>query len=68
MLFSILLFGGLFGFVGMIIAVPFTAVVFDVMAKFQYYFLRRKKLSPDTRDYIKLARIDEDNGDYIEHK
>ncbi len=67
-LFSILLFGGLFGFVGMIIAVPFTAVVFDVMAKFQYYFLRRKKLSPDTRDYIKLARIDEDNGDYIEHK
>lgn len=66
-LFSILLFGGLWGFVGMIVAVPLTAVLFDLFAKFQYSFLRKKRLSPDTRDYVKLERIDEESGEYINH-
>lgn len=67
-LFSILLFGGLFGFIGMIVAVPLTAVIFDVMAKIQYHFLRKKNLSPDTRDYVLLDRIDTESGEYIDHK
>ena len=33
-LFSILLFGGLFGFAGMILAVPMTAVIFDLFANY----------------------------------
>ena len=64
-LFSILVFGGLLGFVGMIIAVPFTAVIFDLFSKLQYHFLRKKNLSPDTRDYYDLRKIDEDKGTYI---
>ena len=32
-LFSILLFGGLFGFVGMIVGVPVFAVVYDIVRK-----------------------------------
>lgn len=64
-LFSILLFGGLFGFAGMILAVPVTAVVFDLFAKLQYYHLRKKELSPDTRDYKDLKRIDEDTKKYL---
>ncbi|MBQ7795013.1 MAG: AI-2E family transporter [Lachnospiraceae bacterium] len=64
-LFSILLFGGLFGFVGMIIAVPMTAVIFDLFAKLQYHKLRQKNLSPDTRDYEELKRIDEESGKYL---
>ncbi len=32
-LFSILLFGGLFGFVGMIIGVPVFAVIYDIIRK-----------------------------------
>ena len=64
-LFSILLFGGLFGFVGMILAVPITAVIFDLFLKLQYYYLRKKDLSPDTRDYEGLKRIDEDTKKYL---
>ncbi|MCI8454968.1 MAG: AI-2E family transporter [Lachnospiraceae bacterium] len=67
-LFSILLFGGLFGFGGMIVAVPLMAVIFDLFSKCQYHFLRKKKLSPDTRDYMELLRIDEKTGNYISHE
>ena len=64
-LFSILLYGGLFGFIGMIIAVPMTAVIFDLFAKLQYHRLRKKNLSPDTREYENLKRIDEESGKYL---
>lgn len=64
-LFSILLFGGLFGFVGMIIAVPLTAVIFDLFAKLEYHRLRKKNLSPDAREYENLKRIDETSGKYL---
>ncbi len=64
-LFSILLFGGLFGFAGMILAVPVTAVIFDLLAKLQYHYLRRKDLSPDTREYEDLKRIDENTKKYL---
>ena len=64
-LFSILLFGGMFGFMGMILAVPVTAVLFDLFAKIQNYYLRKKELSPDTRDYMDLKKIDEKSKTYI---
>jgi len=67
-LFSILLFGGLFGFVGMIIAVPVTAVIFDLLSKFQCHFLRKKNLSSDTRDYMELKKVDEESGRFIHHQ
>lgn len=41
-LFSILLFGGLFGFVGMIIGVPVFAVIYDIIRKFVNYKLKLK--------------------------
>ena len=40
-LFAILLFGGLWGFVGMIIGVPLFAVIYDVLKKFVFHGLRR---------------------------
>lgn len=64
-LFSILLFGGLFGFAGMILAVPITAVIFHLFGKLQTYFLRKKKLSPDTADYMDLKSIDEEKKTFI---
>ena len=42
-LFAILLFGGLWGFVGMIIGVPLFAVIYDVLKKFVFHGLRRNK-------------------------
>ena len=41
MLFAILLFGGLWGFVGMIVGVPLFAVIYDVIKKLVIHGLRR---------------------------
>ena len=63
-LFSILLFGGLYGFVGMIIAVPLMAVIVHIYNQVQDHFLARKKLSTKEEDYVNLVRIDEQSGEY----
>ena len=64
-LFSILLFGGLFGFVGMIIAVPAFAVIYDLIARAVHFSLKNKKLSMATEDYKDLDHIDEEDGRFI---
>lgn len=50
-LFSILLFGGWFGFVGMIIAVPTFAVLLNLIRRWSARSLRKKGLSADTEAY-----------------
>ena len=64
-LFSILLFGGLFGFVGMIIAVPTFAVIYSVVSRLVNRSLAKKDLSLKTADYFDLERIDEDKKTYM---
>ena len=64
-LFSILLFGGLFGFIGMIIAVPTFAVIYDLVARGINSSLRKKALSQNTDDYKGLDRIDENDKRFI---
>lgn len=49
--FAILLFGGLYGFVGMLIGVPLLAVIFGVLRSIVNALLRRKGMSTDARDY-----------------
>ena len=49
--FAILLFGGLYGFVGMLIGVPLLAVIFGVLRSVVNGLLRKKGMSLDTRDY-----------------
>lgn len=49
--FAILLFGGLYGFVGMLIGVPLLAVIFGVLRSIVYTLLRKKGMSIDTQDY-----------------
>ena len=63
-LFSILLFGGLFGVVGMVIAVPTWAVVYRWVSRYTNIYLEKKKLSVKTDDYVNLRRIDEESGNY----
>ena len=67
-LFSILLFGGLYGFVGMIIAVPLMAVIIHIYNQIQDHFLAKKNLSSKEEDYVNLDRIDEQSGKYEKHK
>lgn len=64
-LFSILLFGGLFGFVGMIIAVPTFAVIYDLVNQWSLAQLKEKELSTSTADYMELDYIDEENRRFI---
>ncbi len=67
-LFSILLFGGLFGFVGMVIAVPTFAVIYHLTSEYVNRCLEKKALSQRTDDYRDLDYIDEAGNEYIERK
>lgn len=64
-LFSILLFGGLFGFVGMIIAVPTFAVGYSMLSGLVNQALKKKNLSSNTNDYRELKHIDEEKKTYM---
>ena len=64
-LFSILLFGGLFGIVGMIIAVPTWAIIYRTISRVSEHFLRKKGLEPDSSSYVNLDYIDEESKKYI---
>ena len=67
-LFSILLFGGLFGFVGMIIAVPAFAVIYRLVSNYICRRLKRKNLSLRTDDYRLLDHIDPGAGTFVERQ
>lgn len=51
-LFSILLFGGLFGFGGMVLGVPVFAMFYSVVSRLVRCGLRRKALPEDTAAYL----------------
>ena len=50
-LFSILLFGGMWGVVGMVIGVPLFAVIYDIIRKLVYRELRKHKRESMITDY-----------------
>lgn len=64
-LFSILLFGGLMGFVGMIIGVPTFAVIYRLVTEFTTWRLGKKALSGNIDEYGGLNYIDETEQTYI---
>ena len=51
-LFSILLFGGLFGFAGMVLGVPVFAMFYSVISRLVRFGLRKKSLPEDTAVYL----------------
>ena len=64
-LFSILLFGGLMGFVGMIIGVPTFAVIYRLVTEFTTWRLGKKALSGNLNEYDRLNYIDETEQTYM---
>ena len=60
-IFSITLFGGLFGVTGMIVGVPLFAVLYAIIKSAVNGALRKKQLPEDTVSYVSLNNIDE-NG------
>lgn len=57
-MFAILLFGGLFGFVGMVLGVPLFAVFYSFASGMVQKSLRKKMLPEETKAYFALDRID----------
>lgn len=58
-LFSIVVFGNLFGFVGMIIGVPIFAIIYHFLSYYLKKYLEKKNLPSDTKDYDNIKYIDE---------
>lgn len=56
--FAILVGGGLFGFMGMLLGVPTFAVIYYLIRELVAYILRKRKLPEATVDYIEMNDVD----------
>ena len=54
-LFSILLFGGLFGFAGMVLGVPIFAILYSILKRLVNRGLQKKDLSIETDEYMGIT-------------
>ena len=61
-MFAILIGGGMFGFLGMLLGVPTFAVIYYIVKRVVNYALRKKKLPEDTMDYTKTTGVDTKNN------
>ncbi len=76
--FAILVGGGIFGILGMIIGVPTFAVIFYVIRRMANHILKKKQLPQGSENYIKVEKLDvekhmlidypEDDGKKTENK
>ena len=62
---SILIGGGLFGFLGMLLGVPTFAVIYFLIKTFVEYYLVKKHLPTDSLAYIHVEKIDPETGHFI---
>lgn len=67
-MFAILVFGGLFGFWGLLCGVPLFAVIYELFSEFVNKKLRRKQLPTGTDVYETLDYVDSDTGDIVKFK
>ena len=65
-IFSITLFGGIFGILGMIVGVPVFAIFYAGVRAFVNQLLLRKKLPTDTGDYLNVGSIEK--GEFVPYK
>ena len=65
-IFSITLFGGLFGILGMIAGVPIFAVIYAGIKAFIHQMLLQKKLPTDTSEYLDVGSIEK--GEFIPYE
>lgn len=62
---SILVGGGLFGFLGMLLGVPTFAVIYYLVKTFSEYHLKKKQLPTDSMLYCRIDKIDPETGAII---
>ena len=56
-MFAILLAGGLFGFVGMVVGVPLFAVLYSILSGLVCHSLRRRGMPEETQAYYELDHV-----------
>lgn len=66
-IFSITLFGGLFGIVGMIVGVPLTAVITSFIDRWTRLRLRKKNLPEEAFNYLDVGKITEE-GEFTKYE
>lgn len=57
-MFAILIFGGKFGFMGMLLGVPVMGVIYYIITRIVNYGVRCRGLSDETSDYVTLDNVD----------
>ena len=62
---SILIGGGLFGFLGMLLGVPTFAVIYFLIKTFSEYYLAKKQLPTESFAYIHVEKIDPETGQFV---
>jgi len=67
-MFAIMVFGGLFGFVGMIIGVPAFALVYSLVVEYVESRLARRALPVETAAYRDLDHMEADSGEIVKAK
>lgn len=65
-IFSITLFGGLWGVVGMIVGVPLFAVFYAIIKTILVTKLTKKELPTETREYIDVDYINEETKQFVD--
>ena len=64
-MFAILVFGGVFGFGGMLFGVPTFAVIYYLSRKIINYNIRKKNLPEETEKYVNMISVDEKTNEMI---
>ena len=63
--FSTTFFGGIWGFIGMVLGVPLTAVIYHIVGRILKHLLKKRGIPYDTDSYIKLKKIDKHTNEPI---
>lgn len=66
-IFAITLFGGLYGVGGMIIGVPFCAIVYAGVRMFVNSRLEKKAMNTETENYVTLEKVNDD-GSFVKQE
>lgn len=61
-MFAILVFGGLWGFFGMLLGVPIMAVIYYIVGKVVRYGLKRRSLPIATEEYVQMRGVNLDSN------
>ena len=64
-MFAILVGGGCFGFVGMLLGVPVFAVIYYIIRRVVNHSLRKKKLPERTKEYVEMVAVNEKNNELV---